>query len=395
VAVVCLAALGAATVLGAPELSGTGPQAFVVGLAAVSVQAVLLWRLPVATGATVTAVSVVAPTAAAAGAGDVTGLTSIAVLVAVFGLVLDVPWSRAVLPLALAASLVGLADLLRAVLDVGWTAQGLGAAVLQGLVTVGAAAAVGYVVRARREAALVRLGRDRALAGEQTALAQAAVARERVAMARELHDIAAHHLSGIAVMTGAIDRQIGTDPEAARTAVRQVRQQSTAMLRDLRSLVALLRDADRPTDLASDHEDLAGVPAVVEAARVAGHDVTLSLVGTSPAALATVPVGPLAQLAAYRTVQESLTNAARHAAGASCEVVVELGDDEVVVVVRNGPPPRPLAAPSAPASGTGLGMLGMRERAELTDARLDAGPDADGGWTVALTIPLDPMEDVP
>ena len=90
--------------------------------------------------------------------------------------------------------------------------------------------------------------RCEALEREHDALVQAAIARERTAMARELHDIAAHHLSGIAVMTAAIATQIDTDPAAAKRAVGQVRQQSTEVLRDLRSLVGLLREDQEPED---------------------------------------------------------------------------------------------------------------------------------------------------
>ena len=113
----------------------------------------------------------------------------------------------------------------------------------------------------------------------------------------------------------------------------------------------------------------------------------MSVLGTDPAALGMLPIGPLAQLAAYRTVQESLTNAARHAPGASCEVVVDGRAAAEVVIVVHSAAPATQPTPSAP--GSGFGIVGMRERAELTGARLAAGPDADGGWTVRLTIPVD------
>jgi signal transduction histidine kinase len=161
------------------------------------------------------------------------------------------------------------------------------------------------------------------------------------------------------------------------------------MLKDLRSLVALLRDAE--PGHGTEPETLEGVPALVSAARAAGRDVTLSVLGVAADDLAALPIGPLAQLAAYRTVQESLTNAARHAPGAPCEVVVDArASTEVVIVVHNAAPTE-RSAPSVP--GGGFGIVGMRERAELTDARLSVGADADGGWTVRLTMPIDPMED--
>jgi signal transduction histidine kinase len=371
-----------------PEASDFGPGQLAVGLVAVSAQALLLLRMAASPRLALLAASAVAPIAAAAGTGVATGATSVAILIAVCAVVVETPWRESVAALLGAGILIGTGELVRGVRDDGWTSGAIGAAVLQGVTTVGLAVVVGAVIRARRDTAQARAGRDLALAGEQTALAQAAVARERMAMARELHDIAAHHLSGIAVMTGALDRQIDTDPAGAKEAVRQVRQQSTAMLKDLRNLVALLRDPD-PTR-GTEPETLKGVPALVAAAREAGRDVTLSVLGAAPEDVPALPIGPLAQLAAYRTVQESLTNAARHAPGAACEVVIDArAATELVIVVHNSAP----SAAQAPAGpGGGFGIVGMRERAELTDARLSAGPDADGRWTVRLTVPLDAME---
>lgn len=379
-----------------PDAADLGRFAWVVGIVAVSLQAVLLVRAHAEPRLALVAVSAVVPVAAAAGLGAATGATSVAVLIATYLVMTDVPWPRPAWALTVAALLVGLGDLLRTIRADDWTVDdgilgSIGAALLQGAGTVGLAAIVGAMVVSRRETARARVGRDVAVAGQQVALTQAAVARERVAMARELHDIAAHHLSGIAVMTAALDRQIDTDPAGAKIAVRQVRQQSTAMLKDLRSLVALLRDDD-PARAGHDiaPETLQGVPGLVDAARQAGRDVELSVLGTTTEQLPSLPIGPLAQLAAYRTVQESLANAARHAPGARCEVVVDAQDSsELVLVVRNEPPD----APSPGAPGGGFGIIGMQERADLTDARLTAGPTPDGGWIVRLAIATETMED--
>jgi signal transduction histidine kinase len=392
---VALLLLAAIEVLGSiapsevPEASEIGPQAWAVGVVAVSVQAaVLVWARERPLLAVV-AVCAVVPAAAAGGLGVAIGVTSVAVLIAAYVAVVDVPWPRPASALVTAAVLVGAGELVRG--------GSIGSAALQGLGTVGLAAVAGAVVTSRRETSRARAGRDLAIAGEQAALTQAAVARERVAMARELHDIAAHHLSGIAVMTAALDRQIDTDPDGAKTAVRQVRQQSTAMLRDLRSLVALLREDDQAGGGGGEvePETLGGVPALVDAARLAGRDVRLSVLGTDDTQLAALGTGPLAQLAAYRTVQESLANAARHAPGASCEVVIDVRDPaEVVLVVHNAASPG--GTPTAPSGrGGGFGIIGMRERADLTDARLTAGPTPDGGWSVRLAMPSDTREDPP
>jgi len=167
-----------------------------------------------------------------------------------------------------------------------------------------------------------------------------------------------------------------------------VREQSTAMLRDLRSLVGLLREG--PVDPApaavTRQESLSGITGLVEAARATGADVRLTVLDRADGRPLGGEVGPLAQLAAYRTVQEALANAARHSPGARCEVVVDARDPAAVLVtVENAAP----ALPPSPAatSGGGFGLVGMRERAELTDARLETGPTADGGWLVSLSLP--------
>lgn len=365
--------------------------AVVLGLLVVTAQALVLAATLVRHRATpLVALLVVcagAPVGAALGLGSAVGATSVAVFVAVFVAVTDGlvagSWSRVGPALVAAAALVALGDGVRAARGEGLGAATAATAVLQGVVVVAVAAVVGAVVGARRETARARLDRLRALAGEQAALTEAAVSRQRTAMARELHDIAAHHLSGIAVVTAALDRQIDTDPEGAKVAVRQVRQQSTAMLRDLRSLVALLRE-DGASLAEVEPETLAGLPRLVAEARDAGRSVDLRTVGVPPGHLSDLEIGPLAQLAAYRTVQEALANAARHAPGSAVLVEVDASAPErVVVAVRNDAPTHP----AEPHTGGGFGIVGMRERAELTDARLRTGPTADGGWEVVLDLP--------
>ncbi len=389
-AVVVLAQLAPAEVPGGPEL---GWWAWSVGLVALTVQALLLRSTALAPGRSLVLVSAVAPVAAGAGLGAATGATSVAVLVAAYVVTLETPWPRAVPSLVAAAVLVAVGEGVRAGRDSGLTLGGAGTAVLQGAGTVAVATAVGLFVAARRETGRARTEQLRALAGEQAARTEAAVARQRTAMARELHDIAAHHLSGIAVMTAALDRQIDTDPAGAKVAVRQVRQQSTAMLRDLRQLVAMLREDDPgAAPRGVEPETLGGLRRLVDDARSAGRDVGLSVLGVPADRLADLAAGPLAQLAAYRTVQESLANAARHAPGARCEVVVDARDTgHVVVTVRNDAPTAP--PPVAPVgAGGGLGIVGMRERAELTDARLTTGPTPQGGFLVSLTLPVSTEE---
>jgi signal transduction histidine kinase len=381
---------------------GFGQGAWWWALVVLSLQASTLVRRRRFPRGVLVVVASAVPVLAWLGAGDATTFGVLAVLVASYSATLRGGAARTAPALAAAVALVGLGSSVNN-LDLG-TPAGVAwsTGILQAVTTVGVPALVAVFVRARRDAQAAQADRLAALDRERDALVQVAVSRERMAMARELHDIAAHHLTGIAVMTGAMERQIDVAPQDAKVAVRHVRAQSTAMLREMRGLVGLLRDpgAGPKAPREARIESLAGVPALVEAAVAAGLDVSLVVLGapdggaggTGAAGAGKVAVGdavgPLAQLAAYRTVQECLSNAARHAPGARCEVVVDLRDPEqVVITVRNDAPRK-----SLPAHGrSGFGLVGMQERAELTDARLHYGPTADGGWLVSLTIPVEPV----
>ncbi|TCL81910.1 signal transduction histidine kinase [Curtobacterium sp. PhB142] len=306
---------------------------------------------------------------------DLFGLTALPVVVAVVLAALRVPLARLWPTLLVAGALVAAGS---AVLT-----GALGQGVLQAIGAVGLPLLVTLLVRSRREVRAARTAEASAVFREQDALVDAAVSRERAAMARELHDIAAHHLSGIALMAAVIDRQIDSDPERAHEGARQVREQSTAVLDDLRRLVGLLRE-DVPAERAV--ETVAGIVDLVERARFRS-DVRLDvLAGDHPRGAQALAdgVGPLAQLAAYRTVQEALANAALHAPSAPCTVTVDDRDPtRVVIRVENARAAAP-AAPTSPSGGNGL--RGMRERADLVGASLQTGPTATGGWLVELAL---------
>ena len=313
--------------------------------------------------------------------GAAFSLTTVAELAGVFLAVVARPPRRLWETLAVTALLLATAHLLNEVRsgapDVG---TAVAAALLQALVVVGLPLLLGLVVAAQRDARDARHQEVQALRREQGALLQAAVSRQRVAMSRELHDIAAHHMSGIALMAAAIDRQIDSDPAAAKRSARLVREQSRAVLDDLRRLVGLLRedaDATRPV------ETLDAVSALVETRRAAGSEIDLVVPAgrTEPGP----GIGPLAQLVAYRMVQESLTNAAAHAPGARSAVEIgEPHDGRLTITVRNGAPAGPDAGP-----GSGFGLVGMAERAQLVGGDLTYGATPDGGWEVRLTLPVE------
>lgn len=377
--------LAAPALLGAGEAPAVGGGAWWATVAALWLQAlalVVVVRFPrsvlVGTASAAAVLGLVAPT----GIGN---LADTAVVVAAVRVAAAVRLERLVVALPLAAVLV----LIGQAADVAGSgelpvAPALGSGVLQSIAVVALPAAAALAVAARQEARQARSGELDAVRREREALVRAAVAGERTAMARELHDIAAHHLSSLALMSAAIERQIDTDPAAAKRGVRQVRTQSRAMLDDLRRLVGLLRDGAATETVT---ETLETVPGLVEVARAADRAVDLRLLEADADG-----VGPLAQLVAYRMVQEALANAAAHAPGAAC--IVELdGTDPAAysVTVRNAPAPT-----SRPTAAGGFGLVGMRERADLVGGALSAGPDAHGGWTVRLRLPRErAMEETP
>ncbi|WP_371674391.1 histidine kinase [Streptomyces sp. NBC_00289] len=231
-------------------------------------------------------------------------------------------------------------------------------------------AATGWIVRNHREAA--EAARLRA---EQTALLaemdrSQAVTAERARMARELHDMVANHLSAIAIhSTAALSID---EPDTSREALTVIRENSVEGLAEMRRLIGILRDGD---DEPAAVPTLDGLGALVDGARTGGLDVTLDAApGRVPA-----PV----ELAAYRIVQESLTNALKH--GCPGRVSVALVRRDGVLEVRVTSPYGRRDGPRVPGSGAGL--VGMRERAALLGGAFDAGPDG-ASWTVRATLPV-------
>ena len=209
---------------------------------------------------------------------------------------------------------------------------------------------------------------------------------ERTALARELHDIAGHHLSGIIVSAQAAGALMASDPERSRSMLRELEQEARATMVDLRGTVGLLRPDDGPriddgrTTIGI--PGLAHLPALIHAAAGRGQNVAFTVTGEE------FRLGPVAEASVYRTVQESLTNAARHAPDASCTVSLEYRTEEMVVTVENAPGAgSPARAAEGTPGGRGYGLVGMNERAELIGADLATGPTAGGGWRNRLRIP--------
>ncbi|MBN9791422.1 MULTISPECIES: histidine kinase [unclassified Pseudonocardia] len=254
-------------------------------------------------------------------------------------------------------------------------------AVLNLTLVVGLPLVWGLEVRRFRDLAAVE--RERAVAVERTAARErdAAVAAERARMARDLHDVVAGRLSAIALQSEAA-LQPGADPALVRRVLGTVRSSGVAALGEMRTMIGLLRDGDT-ADPPGAPARLSEVDALLDEARAAG----LSPVLRDGRGAAPLPA-PV-DLAGYRIVQESLTNAAKHAPGSDVTVRLALTpdvDDRLLVEVRNGPGRRPAAGPGLHG---GTGLDGLRERARAVGGTLHAGPD-DDGWLVRADLPLGP-----
>lgn len=232
--------------------------------------------------------------------------------------------------------------------------------------------------RRRREAAL------RAEAARQAEVARTAahdaVVQERFRIARELHDVVAHHISGIVLRAAAAQR--GSADDAAPEALGRIHESGSAALTAMRDVVGLLRDDASPP---APRPRLAALPALVAAAHADGLDVDLHVTGTPRGIPEDV------ELCVYRVVQEGLTNAARHAPGAAVRVTLAHSPDALEVsVVNEAVAGSDIERSPADCAGAGLGLVGMRERVAAVQGRLHAGPREDGGWCVRVTLPLPP-----
>lgn len=224
------------------------------------------------------------------------------------------------------------------------------------------------------------------IAAQAGRLREQAVMDERLRIARDLHDVVAHGVSAMGIQAGAARRVLDRDPDAARTALSQVEEASRDAVTQMRRLLGTLREG---TAASGDEREgrtpeagVADLPGLVAEVGAAGLAVHLDVVEAQDAAASRLPRG--VGLAVYRTVQEALTNVRRHSTADTVSVVVRV--DEVasyaeVEVVDNG-------RPRHGTSGSGLGQLGIRERAATHDGVVDIGPRVTGGYRVRVRYPL-------
>ncbi|MCB5167148.1 histidine kinase [Streptomyces bambusae] len=245
----------------------------------------------------------------------------------------------------------------------------------------GMAAAAGDAVRSRR--AFVDAIRERAERAERTREEEARrrVAEERLRIARDLHDVVAHHIALVNVQAGVAAHVMDKRPDQAKEALAHVREASRTALGELRATVGLLRQSGDPEAPTEPAPGLAVLDDLVDTFRHAGLPVAVARDPGAPP----LPAG--ADLAAYRIVQEALTNVRKHAgADARAEVsIVRVGSALEVTVLDDGG--TTTAVPAGP--GGGHGLLGMRERAGALGGSCSAGPRYGGGWRVHAILPLD------
>ena len=262
---------------------------------------------------------------------------------------------------ALAGAVVTAAALVPASEDIAdWAFAGL---------LLGAAWLAGRVVR-RRTSQVQTLER------EQEAAALRAVEDERARIARELHDVVSHTVSTMVVQAQAADALLDRDPDGTRTALRAIDESGRQALTELRFLLGLLRDGEHDPGR-HPSPDLARLPELVEQTRAAGMPVTLETQGAPFA----VPAGVGG--AAYRVVQEALTNVLKHAGGAPTRVVLRYEADALEVLVADDG--------AAPVNGhhAGHGLAGMRERVAVFGGSIDTGPRPEGGFAVQARLPVE------
>ncbi|MFD9333728.1 histidine kinase [Streptomyces sp. NPDC060028] len=250
----------------------------------------------------------------------------------------------------------------------------IGAALVFGFVGL-----LGYALRA------LRLARGELV--EQETLTEEERARrtlleERSRIARELHDVVAHHMSVISIQAQVAPHLVENPSEELKENLAGIRENALEALTELRRVLGVLRSED-PDDPAAPHHPqptLAELDGLVDNVRGAGLEVTTEIAGIRR------PLTPGVELTAYRIVQEALSNCLRHAPGSRVEVGIAYGPRELHLCIANTAPTRP----APPSQGAGHGLLGMRERAGMLGGELAAGPRPDGGYEVSAVLPTGP-----
>jgi signal transduction histidine kinase len=269
------------------------------------------------------------------------------------------------------SALLAFPFLVNAIEPFGGDAPGFPGVLLLALVI--AALALGESQRERGEAVAERDESRRAMA---ESMQQQAEMTERARIARELHDVVAHHVSAIAVQAETARLTTEGLPEQGKAQLEAIGDTARDALGEMRRVLGVLRSDEEQGADREPQPGLARLDELVDTARASGTNVRLTLSGLA------VPLPQGVDLCAYRILQEALTNARRHAPGATVDVEIEFSEDTLRLRVRDDGP----GTSQEPADGHGL--LGMRERAIMVGGTLTVGPPAQGGFEVAAELPI-------
>jgi len=247
---------------------------------------------------------------------------------------------------------------------------------------VGGAWSIGWNLRRRRARWAELRARTERLEREHEEEARKAVVEERLRIARELHDVIAHSMSVIAVQSAVGHHVIDTQPAQARQALAAIEATSRSALTEMRRLLGVLRQAGEPRGSLAPAPGLADLAPLVTQVQDAGLRVWITVEGQRES------VPPGIDLSAYRVVQEALTNVIKHAGAAAATVTIRYRDDSVTVEIANQGPAAPGLGVPPPRTGSGHGIIGMRERVAVFGGEFAAEPGPDGGFRVRACFPL-------
>jgi signal transduction histidine kinase len=240
---------------------------------------------------------------------------------------------------------------------------------------------LGAAVRSSRARQQQLSAQTQELHRERERNARRAVLDERVRIARELHDVVAHHVSVMGVQAGAARRVMSRQPEQAQQALSSIESSSRQAVAELQHLLGFLR-ADR-TDALTPQPDLSGLPDLIAQTGSGPLTVDLQVAGERR------QLSGVLELSAYRLIQEALTNAMKHSGGTAAHVQVTYGAHAVDIAVCDNGTGRADPSADTDRGGSGHGLIGMRERVRLHGGHLRAGPLAEGGFAVHAHLPLD------
>jgi signal transduction histidine kinase len=246
------------------------------------------------------------------------------------------------------------------------------------LALLGAAYLAGNEIASRQRRADQQSERAQQLQEERAEAVAAAAETERRHIARELHDVVAHSVSVMVVQAGAARKVMDDKPEAARESLLAVEASGHEAMAELRRLLGVLSENGSEAPPLAPQPGMAGLDALIARVREAGLPVELRVEGPPES------LPPGVDIAAYRIVQEALTNALKYAGGARTEVVVRYTPDGLEIeIIDEG-------AMATPADGIGRGLVGMQERVTLFGGTVEAGKRPEGGYAVLARLPLDP-----